>query len=86
MKKAFYVCYRGKNYVCYFVYSFWSIRDFERRAGIVMKIHIEEGSDKPLTKEQVEALTKNEPTMIKCKFIFGPSKPIKIINDKGDIK
>lgn len=47
-----------------------------------MKIHIEE-SDKPLTKEQVELLTKNEPKMINCKFIFGPSKPIKITNDKG---
>ena len=47
-----------------------------------MKIHIEENV-KPLTKEQVELLTKNEPIMINCKFIFGPSKPIKITKDKG---
>jgi len=50
-----------------------------------MKIHIEE-NDKPLTKKQVELLTKNEPTMIKCKFIFGPSKPIKITNDEGILR
>ena len=46
-----------------------------------MKIHIEE-NDKPLTKEQVELLTK-KPTTINCKLIFGPSKPIKITNDEG---
>lgn len=38
-----------------------------------MKIYTE-GNDKPLTKEQVEKLTK----LINCKYIFGPSKPIKI--------
>lgn len=46
----------------------------ERRAGIDMRIHIEE-NDKPLTKEQVELLTKR---------IFCPSNPPKIAtNDKG---
>ena len=50
-----------------------------------MKAHIE-GNDKPLTKEQVELLTKNESTMINCKYIFGPSKPIKITNDKGILR
>lgn len=44
-----------------------------------MKIHIEE-NEKPLTKEQVELLTRRP---INCKFIFGPSKPIKITNDEG---
>ena len=42
-------------------------------------IHFETKSDKPLTKEQVEQLTKP----INCKIIFGPSKSIKITNDKG---
>lgn len=45
-----------------------------------MKIHFETKSDKPLTKEQVEELTKPN---FDCKMIFGPSKPIKITNDEG---
>lgn len=47
-----------------------------------MKIKEMEENDKPLTKEQVEILTK-EPVNFNSKLIFGPSKPIKIKDDKG---
>lgn len=39
-----------------------------------MKIYIEEND---------KTLTKNKPTTIDCKLIFGSSKPIKITNDEG---
>lgn len=47
-----------------------------------MKIHIEE-NDKPLTKGQVELLTKNEPTGFKV-IVCSSNPTIKIpLNDKG---